>query len=408
MNVPGDSGTVNTDGGRRKTALKMVRHREGETVLLVPEASLAEDPPPTSPVFFNPAASLNRDVAVAMAAASGASTFCDAMSGVGARGLRVAREAKGVSSVTMVDFNGLALGAARKAAALNGVRRKCRFSESETDSFLFSRFGRDQRFGCVDVDPFGTPVRHLQAAVSATSDGGVASFTATDTAVLCGVHQGTCVRRYGSLPLNNHFHNETAIRVLLGAVARAAAALDIGVQPVAAHATRHYLRVYVRVMAGASKADSALKDLGYVKWCPSCGEAAESARGETKCDSCGGKAKSAGPLWVGGLAGAAGGAKKRATEMGLARAADVFASLEGVDGFPPWSHSIEMACSALRVPSAAESDVYREIIGAGHRAMRTPFEKTGLKTDASFADVVEAVGRATAVGRLGRTKKNGA
>ena len=116
--------------------MKLVEHIEGGTRLIVPEMSLMTDPPPTSPVFFNPAASLNRDISVCVAAAAGGETFCDSMAGVGARGVRIANEVDTTERVTMVDFNTEALGIARKSAELNSVIRKCEFGHSETPSSL--------------------------------------------------------------------------------------------------------------------------------------------------------------------------------------------------------------------------------------------------------------------------------
>jgi tRNA (guanine26-N2/guanine27-N2)-dimethyltransferase len=396
MKVPSPSPVESFNSRRqpdRKSALKVAEHLEGKTRLLVPSASLTEDPPPTSPVFFNPAAALNRDVTVAVTAVAGGTTFCDSMAGVGARGLRVAREVSRVERVVMVDFNGDALKLARRGAAVNRVKRKCEFADSETSSYLFSRYGSEQRFDFVDVDPFGSPVRQLQGALCATSEGGVLSVTATDTAVLCGVYPKVSMRRYGALPLNNHFHHETGARILIGAIARQGGSLDIGIEAVAAHTTRHYVRAFVRIISGATKAESALKHIGYVNWCPRCGHVESSAGPERGCAECGGRIKGAGPLWLGGLAdqGIMTAARKAAFEMDLLAASEEVSSLVGVDGFPPWSFSIEKICSVLKVPTVPESRVYQNLNSMGHRAMRTPFEKTGVKTDARYAEVVEAV-----------------
>lgn len=378
--------------------VETAEHVEGRTRLVVPRVSLTTDPPPTAPVFFNPAASLNRDVTVAVTAALGASTFCDSMAGSGARGLRVAHELTRVETVALVDFNREALALARRSAGLNRVLRKCEFAEAETSSYLYSRYGRDQRFDCVDLDPFGTPVRQLQGGLNATADGGILSVTATDTAVLCGVHRDVCRRRYGASPLNNKFHHETAIRVLLGAVARTGAALDIGATPVAAHSTRHYVRVYCRIRVGATGAAGTLKHLGYVVWCPSCGGASTSPAEERGCAACGKKAKSAGPLWVDGLADSDLVAKavKEAGEAGLAKAEGVLRPLEEIDRFPPWSFDIEEVCSELGIPSVPEAQVRNALKRAGAASMRTPFEKRGVKTTASRKEFVGAVRDAAA------------
>jgi tRNA (guanine26-N2/guanine27-N2)-dimethyltransferase len=373
--------------------LAYARHVEGKTKLLVPTRSLAEDPPPTSPVFFNPAASLNRDITVAVTTATGGTTFCDSMAGVGARGLRVAKEVELMAKVSLVDFNSEALRLAQRAAALNGVKRKCEFSVSETCSYLYSRFGRDQKFDYVDVDPFGTPVRQLQASLGATEDGGILSITATDTAVLCGVYPKVSVRRYGASPLNNQFHHETAVRILLGSLARLGGPLDTGVESVVAHSTRHYLRVFARVNVGASKADSTLGRLGHIAWCRACGHLSQSRELQRSCEKCGGRVRSAGPLWLGSLTDdrVAVAAQKAANKAGLTSAAAVFRSLVNVDRFPPWSYSIDEVCSVLKVPTVSESEVRSRLESSGYRTFRQPFEQSGLKTDADYEDVRRAV-----------------
>jgi tRNA (guanine26-N2/guanine27-N2)-dimethyltransferase len=373
--------------------LRLVEHVEGRTRLIVPEASLEADPPPTSPVFFNPAASLNRDVSVCVTSAAGGSSFCDSMAGVGARGVRVAKEVGTIELVTLVDFNREALGLARRAAALNRVSRKCEFAHSETSAYLYSRYGRERRFDFVDVDPFGTPVGQLQGAVAATSDGGILSVTATDTAVLCGVYPRVARRRYAATPLNNEFCHETAIRILAGAVARSAATLDTGARPVAAHSTRHYVRAYFSIGAGATKADSTLKSVGHVSWCPWCGHRETSNEPGVTCERCGKKAKSAGPLWVGPLCDDSllNRARGAADRMKLAMASATINSLIGVDGFPPWSFSVDRVCSTLGVATVPESQIYATLMKNGHKVMRTPFDRRGIKTTAGYVEVLEAV-----------------
>ena len=377
-------------------------HVEGKTRLVVPAASLTQDPPPTAPVFFNPAASLNRDVSVAIAEALGGSTFCDSMAGVGARGIRVAKEVSSVKKVTLVDFNAGALKLARRSVRLNEIDRKCEFSHSETSSYLYSRYGKEERFDHVDVDPFGTPVGQLQAAICSTTDGGVLSVTATDTAVLCGVYPGVSRRRYGASPLNNHFHHENGIRILMGAIARQAASLDAGVDPIAAHSTRHYARVYLRIQVGATKADSSLEELGYVSWCPACGHTWSSDRPELRCQDCDKNAKVAGPLWVGGLTQrhSVEDARTAAKKKGFDAAGAVLDSLVGVDDFPPWSFSIERICSTLGTATVSESEVRSTLGRSGFRTLRQPFERTGVKTDATYKDVEDAV-REAAIRRSG-------
>jgi tRNA (guanine26-N2/guanine27-N2)-dimethyltransferase len=377
--------------------MKYQKILEGRTTLVVPSGPQPADG--KSRIFFNPVAALNRDVSVAIAGAAGVESFCDSMCGVGARGVRIANEVASVREVTLVDLNGRALRLARRSAALNGVLRKCEFLNGDANSTLFGEFQGERRTDMVDLDPFGTPIRQLQGAISATVDGGMFSMTATDTAVLCGVHQRVCKRRYGSAPLNNSFHHETAIRILVNAARRIASSLDLGISPVAAHSTRHYIRVYAQIRVGASKADEDLQREGFLLYCTSCGHTESSLIPAYICHNCGKKNRVAGPLWTGNLCdrGVVALARKRAVTQGLADAAKLLQSLEPVDSFPPWSFAIEEACSTLKVKSVAEKLVVENLSKNGFKAARQPFETTGLKTDASHSEFLDAV-RAAARG----------
>jgi tRNA (guanine26-N2/guanine27-N2)-dimethyltransferase len=373
--------------------MRLVRTTEGGTELFVTRGSLEDPVPPTAPVFFNPAAATNRDISVAVTSAARGRTFCDALAGVGARGVRVANESTRRVDVTLVDFNWESLKVAKMSARANKVLGKCRFVKSEACSFLNSRYGRIEKYDFVDVDPFGTPVRFMQGALAAVSDGGIVSLTATDTAVLCGVHRDVCRRRYGAEPLNNYFHHETATRILLNSFRRQAASIDLGVEPVLAHSTKHYIRVYARVMAGPSKADASLRNERYIKWCPKCHHSEVSETPAETCATCGGKAKCAGPLWVGGLTDSplVRRTLKEARRRRFREAERILASLGDVDRFPPWSFSIEQICSSLGVPSVPESEVAEALGSAGFACARQPLEKTGIKTKASYREVVNAV-----------------
>ncbi|MBI3858838.1 MAG: hypothetical protein HY296_01150 [Thaumarchaeota archaeon] len=373
--------------------MQVVRTVEGRTTLAVPRASLERKVPPTAPVFFNPAASTNRDVTVALTQASEGKSFCDAMAGVGARGVRVANEVTRGMSVTMVDLNGGSLRLARSSARINGVGGRCSFSKGDASVFLHSVGGKDARFDFVDVDPFGSPARFIQPLLNAVADGGIASVTATDTAVLCGVHPETSRRRYGSVPLNNEFHHETGVRILMDACRRQAAVLDLGISPVAAHSTRHYIRAYFRVLVGASSAEASSRNEGFVVACGECGERSVRRERVATCPSCGKKAKCAGPLWTGRLTEkkTVEKAARVALKLGFSEAEKVLSALPPADPMPPWSFSLERVCSGLGVPSVQFSEVEDRLRANGFGAARQPFELLGLKTDAGYAEVVAAV-----------------
>jgi len=366
---------------------------EGTTMLFVPKVSLGSAEPPTVPAFFNPAASRNRDITVAVVAATRGKSLCDALAGVGARGLRVANEIRRRVAITFLEINPDSMALARRSARANGVQDRCSFVGKDANAYLWSRGRTNERFDYVDIDPFGSPAPYLQGAFNAVEDGGIVSVTATDTAVLCGVYPKVARRRYWATPLNNSFHHETAARILVDACRKVAGSLDIGVQPVLVHCTRHYIRVFVRATVGASRADQAAEGEGYVVYCPKCGETSASREQRVACRSCGAKAKCAGPLWSSSLIDAEMFPRvlRHLGDRKLTEALGILEPLADVDKFPPYSYSLEDICSRLRVPSVPPRLVRDSLEKRGFRTGVQPFERTGLKTDARFQEVVSAV-----------------
>jgi len=210
------------------------------------------------------------------------------------------------------------------------------------------------------------------------------------------VHQQVCRRRYGSRSVNNRYHHETAARILLNSIRRLAASLELGISPVVAHSTRHYLRVYVRVEVGVSKADSNLRNEGYVIICTKCGDVRSAGEPSTSCQVCGGKSRVAGPLWIGDLVEPPllSAATESARKRGLHDAARLLGSLKSVNSFPPWSFSIEETCSSLGIATVPERLVREDLSRKGFRTMKQPFETAGLKTSAPHAEFVDSVRRA--------------
>ncbi len=371
--------------------------REGSTDLLVPAESLRSKEPKTYPAFFNPAARTNRDISVAIARTTRPATFLDALAGTGARGVRIAKESSRTVRVTMVEFNATSLEIAKRNARRNRVASRCHFVHEESNEYLHSRFGRLERFEHVDVDPFGSPAPYVHGALAAAADGGIVSLTATDTAALCGTFPAVAFRRYGASVVKSEFVHEVAIRVLLGFCARMGGTLDTAIEPVAAHNTLHYLRVYFRVMRGAARSDRCLEEVGYVASCPACHENSTSPRGDSSCPRCGGRVMPIGPLWIGKLVDAkvVGEAARDCVASEWEEAAAELEALVGVDDSPPYSYSMEAITSRVRISSVRFQDVVDSLKASGHAAMRQPFDSLALKTDATYAEVVAAVrGRA--------------
>jgi tRNA (guanine26-N2/guanine27-N2)-dimethyltransferase len=369
---------------------------EGRTRLLVPELSLTAKVPPKAPAFFNPAAKQSRDLSIlayrAFAPRLKEKTLADGFTGIGARALRVAVEVPEIGQVFANDANPTAIEAARESAELNGVSGKCRFSINEVCKFLMKGDDSEERFGIVDLDPFGTPARHVDCVLRAALDGGLVSITATDTAVLCGVYPEVCLRRYYGRPLNNSYGNETALRLLTSLIALTASRLELAVKPVFSHATMHYLRVYAQVSVSSSEANDVYASIGHVMHCFNCGHRFSTAEydGDAKCELCQKKLRIGGQLWTGPLHDKEFVAKMAKEGADEKNKKVLDAALDEIDGVPYYFKADEIS-SKLRTNPHSIAKIIEKLRAAGYRASRTPFNPGAFKTDARLDRIIDVL-----------------
>lgn len=274
---------------------------EGSTKILVPKGSLNDKVPPKEPAFFNPKAKLNRDFSIIAYSAfaknfDAPKIFLEGLSGLGARGLRVANEIKEIEKVVINDLNPKALDLALESSKLNKINN-FEVSENEVCRFLSSYSKKGERGSVVDIDPFGSPAKYIDCAIRATMHGGILSITATDLQVLHGIFKDACKRRYGGIPIKTEYSNEIAIRLILGSIRTIAARFDIEIIPLFIESDMHYYRAYVRVLNRPDQEEN----LGYVFHCKECGNRGISKIQEQDCQVCNSELMNAGPLWIGNL-----------------------------------------------------------------------------------------------------------
>ncbi len=363
-----------------------VQTTEGGTVLLVPPDSLTSKVPPKTPAFFNPVARLSRDLSItayrAYLPSLKSKTFADGFAGVGARALRVATEIPEIDAVYVNDINATAIGAAKQAAKLNLIEGRCHFSTNEVCKFLMQGTEEGDRFGIVDLDPFGTPARHIDCVLRGALGGGLVSVTATDTAVLCGIYPEVCLRRYYGRPLNNSYGNETAIRLMLSLIALTASRLELAIRPIFVHATMHYMRVYATVSVSSSQANVVYSNIGYVLHCFQCGHRIKVAEyEEKKCDLCGSLMRVGGQLWTGAVHDKE--FVRRMVELDNGRQSKkVLEAAEEELGDIPYYFKADEISSKLRTNPHSVQKIIEKLRSSGFAASRTALNPGAFKTDA--------------------------
>jgi tRNA (guanine26-N2/guanine27-N2)-dimethyltransferase len=342
-------------------------------------------------VFFNERMELNRDVTVATLRAfrerePRAEGYLDATAATGVRGVRAARDGW---EVTLVDRDPDATAFCRRNLDRNDLDG--RVETRDTNAYLHESGGVD----IVDLDPFGTPIPFADAAFANARD--LVCVTATDTAPLCGAHLDSGIRSYSAVPRNTEYHPEMGLRVLLSALARTAARYDVGVTPLLSHVSDHYVRTYLELEHGATPANTAIEELGYVHHCPECrwreAERGLIANPPPTCPHCSSDQRlSAGPLWIGPAHDATFVMATREAiddSMGTADRARRLLDRIADELHVPTHYDQHVLSDIWDVPATPMDEFIETLQTAGYATSRTHYGGTTFKTEASRSTIEE-------------------
>jgi tRNA (guanine26-N2/guanine27-N2)-dimethyltransferase len=385
--------------------------REGLVEVLVPNLDLYKRldgayEPAWAPVFYNPRMAHNRDVAIVFAKTysrmRGVSelTVVEPLAGSGIRAVRYAVEAG--AWVVANDIDPLSARLIEKNSELNNVKNRVLVANIDANELLSSLRRRGIPPTIIDLDPFGSPVPFLDAAIKAIRVRGVIAATATDTAPLSGTRPQALRRRYDVKPARTLWEKEQAVRILAGYIIRRAAAHEYGAKVLLAYYKDYYVRVYVELERGAGRADKALDQLGYGASCQVCGYSGFTRNEQARhCPYCSAPVDTVGPLYRGPLC------DKKFLEAMIEQAHSIAHYLAAGDEVPRFLEAFARECEItrpyLRVdrvasflglnmpsPTLVAQTLSKE---EGFNAAVTLFDKRGVKTDAPFNVFVETVRR---------------
>ncbi len=355
---------------------------EGSTRLLVPSGFCEKGPGKnTGEVFYNRQMEFGRDISV-MLSRTLLDRRCRALDGLaatGARGIRMANEGGSEAVFSLNDRNEEAFRLMKKNVELNGLDSNMTVWCRDVRALL-----AEEHFDYIDIDPFGTPVDFIDAAIQGCRNGGIVAVTATDTAPLCGNYPKTSSRRYGAISLRSNFSHETGLRILIGYLVREAAKHDRGCEPLLCYSADHYLRCHVRIAKGARKADDSLSRLGYALY------DSESLAREIVSERPTEDGAFAGPLWTGELHD--GDALRELTptdDLGTKRRSGKMLELwRGEVGAPPLHFTVDELAQRTRCEPPRMTTLIDTIRETGAMAMPTHFNPKGFKTDLPLDELI--------------------
>jgi len=199
---------------------------------------------------------MDRDLGEAVApelnpdGAGAALTGWDMLAATGIRGLRLLYEARAFRLMVFTERNPASFAVLEQnVARFRPAGAQCIRHDARRP------VGRGV-FDYVDLDPFGTPVPFVPAALGGLKDEGVLGIAATDLPVLAGVMPAACRKRYGALPLRGRLGPEGGLRILLAYLSSIASSVGRSIEPMLAYVLGHHVRAYVRVHRGPSTENS--------------------------------------------------------------------------------------------------------------------------------------------------------
>ncbi|WP_455277555.1 tRNA (guanine(10)-N(2))-dimethyltransferase [[Eubacterium] cellulosolvens] len=287
--------------------LKMTKENSIKVQVPIPATNTEESK--KAPVFYNPKMEVERNLSVLafqcyQMQKGSKLNICDSMSGSGIRGIRYAKEIKGIKKVILNDLNPLASKLVKKNIRFNKIEDKTVVKNLDVNFLLNFHTEPKKRLDIIDIDPFGSPSPYLDTATRALKSGGLIALTATDLAPLCGAKPEACKRKYGGKPLRTEYCHEIGIRLLIGRLTSIAINHGLSVKLLLGHHLMHYIRIIAILNYGIQAANNCLKKMGYIAHCFNCLNRKaihKLGRIQNDCDICGSKFSIAGPLWLGEL-----------------------------------------------------------------------------------------------------------
>ncbi len=367
--------------------LKLIE--EGLTKLYVPKK-------PTKALFFNPKMELARDLTVLILNTLDEAKdwkVLDALTGIGARGIRIARETN-VKEVVLNDVSEKALAVAEKNVELNGASEKVVLTNKDAN-LLMSELKNS--FDYVDIDPFGSPIHFIDAAARALKKRALLGITATDTAPLSGTYPVTCMRRYGVKSYKTEFYRELGLRTLISSVALVLARWGYATKVLVSYAFEHYFRAWLQVIKKKSETNKMVKrDFGVLSYCPRCKWRKVGKVPVCNCENCGKETVTVQPLWVGNIEDEdfVRNLQKKIEEVEWLKTKEELRKLLGYlenESKVPFYYDLHVLASLWKVPIPKMGKVIEKLRSNGFNAFRTHFSRTSLKTDANLEEIKRVV-----------------
>ncbi len=361
-------------------------------------------------VFYNPKMTINRDFTLLFLSAIAEDskhplTIVDPLAGTGVRSIRILVElpTEKIDKIIIGDKNPKAVEIIQKNITDLRLEKKSETQKSDAYNMISSLIERKEKINIIDIDPFGSPISFLEVSIRALKRfEGYLLITATDLQVLCGKHSDACVRIYNALPTRHFLCHEVALRILIYNLLISAGRLGAAIEPIFCYHHEHFLRVKVKILENKEKANEQHKKIGFVYFCTECSyyktQLIVESNISSNCPVCMKKLEKAGPLWLGELY------KKKIVhkmfdvldDLELPSKKQVIQILTQVseeEDTQTFFYFIPFVLRLLQKGGVSIKQIIEQLTSNNFLASRTIFDPEGIKTNASYHELVEIINK---------------
>ncbi len=360
-----------------------------------------------SSVFYNPRMVINRDLTLLMLATISSFekkplVYVDPLAGTGVRSFRILEELSPdlLELLVISDKNPKAVEIIEKNA--KNLKRKDGIRIQRADAFdIMSQLLKEKIFpDIIDIDPFGSPINLIETSLRLLGKKqGYLFATATDLQVLCGRYSAACFRIYNAHPTRHHLCHEVALRILLYNVLVSAGRLGLAIKPIICINHEHFLRIKLKVLESKYTANSQHSDQGLVHFCKRCSFYQITKNKEIfesdLCPKCETSMETAGPLWLGALYNKEYVAQmlEQLVQLDLPSQKQIEKILTLIleEEDLPFFYFLPYILRQLSKTGVSRQQVIDGLRTEGFKSSRTIFDPEGLKTDATYSEIVNVI-----------------
>lgn len=360
-----------------------------------------------SSVFYNPRMTINRDLSLVMLETiysfeKKSLVYIDPLAGTGIRGFRILKELNPdiIELMVISDKNPKAVEIIKKNSENVENKEKLRIQRADAIDIITQLMQEKILPDVIDIDPFGSPVQFLETSLRALGyKQGYLFATATDLQVLCGRYSDACFRMYNAHPTRYHLCHEVALRILLYNTLVSAGRLGLAIQPILSLNHEHFLRIKLKILESKEIANVQHIEQGLVHFCSRCSFFKISKYKEKfdshQCPICNTHLETAGPLWLGNLYD-----KKYVSVMleklellnlpsqnQLKKILSIISEEEEI----PFFYFIPYMLREIDKTGVSRLQIIDGLRDKGFNASRTIFDPEGLKTNASYHDILDVI-----------------